>query len=91
MTFHVYPGVMLGFAFTSTDVTFSRDEQNLVCTFDDGAQVTLEGFYNNFDTAAQQPTFIVDGRKLPAEDFLAGLNAPDLMPGFHLRGYGCEE
>ena len=74
------PDAKLEFAFDQGDASLSKDGQNLVFSFDDGATLTLEGFYDNFGDGAQPPTLVVEGSELPGEAFLAALNNPDLMP-----------
>jgi hypothetical protein len=76
----VGPDAKLEFAFNQGDADLSKDGQNLVFTFDDGATLTLEGFYDNFGEGAQPPTLVVEGQEFPGEEFLAALNNPDLMP-----------
>ncbi|MDR2696561.1 MAG: hypothetical protein LBC79_09320 [Deltaproteobacteria bacterium] len=76
----VGPDAKLEFAFDQTNANLGKEGQNLVFTFDDGAKLTLEGFYDNFGDNAQPPTMIVEGNALPGEAFLAMLNNPDLMP-----------
>ena len=79
-TVPVGPDARLEFTFDQGDANLSKDGQNLVFTFNDGATLTLEGFYNNFGDNTQPPTLIVEGNELPGEAFLAALNNPDLMP-----------
>ncbi|MDR2694904.1 MAG: DUF5801 domain-containing protein, partial [Deltaproteobacteria bacterium] len=76
----VGPGARLEFAFNQADANLSKDGKDFVLTFDDGAVLRLQGFYNNFGDDARPPMLIVEGRELPGETFLATLNNPDLMP-----------
>ncbi|MCL2123915.1 MAG: hypothetical protein FWH34_07455, partial [Desulfovibrionaceae bacterium] len=76
----VGPDARLEFAFDQGDANFSKDGQDFVLTFDDGATLRLQGFYDNFGDNAQPPTLVVEGGELPGEAFLAALNNPDLMP-----------
>ncbi|MDR2695021.1 MAG: DUF5801 domain-containing protein, partial [Deltaproteobacteria bacterium] len=76
----VGPDARLEFAFNQADATLSKDGKALVLTFDDGAVLRLQGFYNNFGENARPPILVVEGRELPGEAFLAALNNPDLMP-----------
>ena len=65
----VGPDARLEFTFDQGDANLSKDGQNLVFTFNDGATLTLEGYYNNFGDKAQPPTLIVEGNELPGEAF----------------------
>ena len=76
----VGPDARLEFAFNQGEANLSKEGQHLVFTFNDGAKLTLEGFYDNFGEGAKPPTLIVQGNELPGEAFLAALNNPDLMP-----------
>ena len=76
----IEPAARLELAFNQNEAVLSKEEQNLVFTFHDGATLTLEGFYNSFGDNAQPPTLIVEGKELPGEVFLAALNSPDLLP-----------
>ncbi len=76
----VGPDAKLEFTFNPGDADLSKDGQNFVLTFQDGAKLTLEGFYDNFGDNTQPPTLVMDGQELPGEQFLAALNNPDLMP-----------
>ena len=76
----VGPDARLEFAFDQGDANFSKDGQDFVLTFDDGATLRIQGFYDNFGDNAQPPTLVVQGQELPGDQFLAALNNPDLMP-----------
>ncbi|MCL1985431.1 MAG: hypothetical protein FWG59_03185, partial [Betaproteobacteria bacterium] len=76
----VGPDAKLEFTFDQTDANLGKDGQDLVLSFDDGATLRLQGFYDNFGEGAQPPTLVVEGQDLPGEAFLAALNDPALMP-----------
>ncbi|MDR2695226.1 MAG: hypothetical protein LBC79_02450 [Deltaproteobacteria bacterium] len=73
-------GARLEFAFDQSKANLGKDGKDFVLTFDDGAVLRLQGFYDNFGENANPPTLIVEGNELPGEAFLAALNNPDLMP-----------
>ena len=85
-TVSVGPNARLEFSFDQGNANLSKAGQNLVFTFDDGAILTLEGFYDNFGGKAQPPTLVVQDNELPGETFLAALHNPDLMPAAGLAG-----
>ncbi len=68
----------LTFNFTASDATLERDGDNLNMSFEDGASIVLEGFYEQY-TSENMPTFFIEGTEVSGEDFFAGL-AEDLMP-----------
>ncbi len=72
------PDNRLVFAFDSVDATLSRDGDNLVMSFDDGAHLTLTDFYVAY-TAENMPTFLIEDTEIDGESFFAALGV-DLMP-----------
>ena len=67
------------FDFSTGDATLSRDGDNLVFAFDDGASLELTDFYGTYDKE-NIPDFVVDGAEISGTDFFMAMNAPDLMP-----------
>ncbi len=67
------------FDFSTGDATLSRDGDNLVFAFDDGASLELADFYGTYDKE-NIPDFVVDGAEISGTDFFMAMNAPDLMP-----------
>lgn len=67
------------FDFSTGDATLSRDGDNLVFAFDDGASLELTDFYGTYDKE-NIPDFVVDGAEISGTDFFTAMNAPDLMP-----------
>ncbi len=68
----------LVFDFNSNEATLTREGEALSITFDDGATIALEGFYEVF-TASSLPELQVEGQAVDAAQFFANLGE-ELMP-----------
>ncbi len=73
------PGARFVFEFPTTDATLLRDGDNLVINFPDGAQISLQDFYSEYDEE-NLPSFVMDDVEVAAQDFFTAMNEPDLMP-----------
>ena len=67
------------FGFSAEDAEFARSGDDLVLSFENGATITLNGFYTTY-TLQNMPVFEVDGAEVAGGDLLAALDQPDLMP-----------
>lgn len=65
--------------FPATESTVGREGNALTFTFEDGAKITLDGFYTDY-TSENTPEFIVDGQMVSGKDFFSALGQDDLMP-----------
>lgn len=65
--------------FPTTDTTLGREGDALTFTFEDGAKISLDGFYTDY-TSENTPDFIVDGQVVSGKDFFSALGQDDLMP-----------
>ncbi len=68
----------LVFEFDSAEATLTRDGDNLVMSFEDGASVNLTDFYVSY-TSENMPTFLIQGTEVDGESFFAALDE-ELMP-----------
>ncbi len=68
----------LVFEFNSTEATLTRDGDNLVMSFEDGASLSLTDFYVAY-TSENMPTFIIGGAEVDGESFFETLSE-ELMP-----------
>ncbi len=68
----------LNLNFAADTATLSRQGDNLIFSFEDGASIELSNFYNAYD-AENMPEFIIEGNVVPGEAFFAALSE-DLMP-----------
>lgn len=66
------------FDFPADAATLTRNGDDLVLTFDDGAAIQLQGFYTTY-SKEEMPSFQVDGVEISGQDFFAALDE-DLMP-----------
>ncbi|MDE5878653.1 MAG: hypothetical protein K2G99_01285, partial [Desulfovibrio sp.] len=73
------PEARFVFDFPTTDATLARDGDNLNIRFEDGSQLQLQGFYQEYN-ADNLPSFNIDGTEVAAADFFQAMNEPDLMP-----------
>ncbi|MDY0260309.1 MAG: hypothetical protein RBR41_11680 [Desulfovibrio sp.] len=64
--------------FSTQGITLSRDDNALIFTFDDGAVIRLDDFYENY-RADNVPEFEADGKLVSGAEFFSALG-PDLMP-----------
>ncbi len=64
--------------FSTQGITLSRADNALIFTFDDGAVIRLDDFYENYH-ADNIPEFEADGRLVSGAEFFSALG-PDLMP-----------
>ncbi len=76
----------LVFEFSSSDATLTRDGDNLILSFEDGASVTLENFYEAY-TSENMPTFLIEGAEVDGQSFFAALGE-ELMPAAGVAGTG---
>ncbi|MBD5558419.1 MAG: hypothetical protein HDQ92_07740, partial [Desulfovibrio sp.] len=67
------------FDFPTTDATLARDGDNLNIRFEDGSNLELQGFYQQYNEE-NLPSFNIDGTEVAAADFFQAMNEPDLMP-----------
>lgn len=67
------------FDFSTGDAMLSRDGDDLLLSFEDGATIRLEDFYTTY-SKDNMPSFEVDGAEIAGEDFFMAMNEPDLMP-----------
>ena len=67
------------FDFSTGEATLSRDGDDLLLSFEDGATIRLEDFYTTY-SKDNMPSFEVDGAEIAGEDFFMAMNEPDLMP-----------
>ena len=73
------PEARFVFDFPTTDATLARDGDNLNIRFEDGSNLELQGFYQQYNEE-NLPSFNIDGTEVAAADFFAAMNEPDLMP-----------
>ena len=73
------PEARFVFDFPTTDATLAREGDNLNIRFEDGSNLQLEGFYQQYNEE-NLPSFTIDGTEVAAADFFAAMNEPDLMP-----------
>ena len=73
------PEARFVFDFPTTDATLARDGDNLNIRFEDGSNLQLEGFYQQYNEE-NLPSFNIDGTEVAAADFFQAMNEPDLMP-----------
>ncbi|MBD5648145.1 MAG: hypothetical protein HDQ89_11285, partial [Desulfovibrio sp.] len=73
------PEARFVFDFPTTDATLARDGDNLNIRFEDGSNLELQGFYQEYNEE-NLPSFSIDGTEVAAADFFAAMNEPDLMP-----------
>lgn len=66
------------FDFPADAATLTRNGDDLVLTFKDGAAIQLQGFYTTY-SKEEMPSFQVDGVEISGQDFFAALDE-DLMP-----------
>ncbi len=66
------------FDFDAGSATLTRDDNNLVMSFEDGASLVLTDFYVAY-TSENMPTFLIEGAEVKGEDFFAALG-DELMP-----------
>lgn len=66
------------FDFPADAATLTRNGDDLVLTFEDGAAIQLQGFYTTY-SKEEMPSFQVDGVEISGQDFFAALDE-DLMP-----------
>ena len=67
------------FDFPPGEAVFSREGNDLLLSFDDGAVLRLQDFYL-VSSAESVPSFEVDGAEITGKDFLLSMNGADLMP-----------
>ncbi len=72
------PEDRLIFAFDADTATLTRDGDNLVMSFDDGAELNLTNFYVAY-SSENMPTFLIGDAEVSGEDFFAALGE-ELMP-----------
>ncbi len=68
----------LVFEFDSAEATLTRDGDNLVMSFEDGASLSLTDFYVAY-TSENMPTFLIAGSEVDGQSFFATLGE-ELMP-----------
>ena len=66
------------FDFPADAATLTRNGDDLVLTFEDGAAIQLQGFYTTY-SKEDMPSFQVEGVEISGQDFFAALDE-DLMP-----------
>lgn len=67
------------FQFPADAALLTRENDDLVLTFEDGASIRLQNFYTTYSKDSM-PSFEVDGAQISGEDFFTAMNEPDLMP-----------
>ncbi len=67
------------FDFPTSDVSLNRIGDDLSLEFVDGSTISLNNFYNTFNSD-NMPTFNIEGIEIDGETFFAALDATDLMP-----------
>ena len=72
------PSVNISLGFDPAQATLERAGNDLNFTFDDGASISISGFYSDY-TKDNVPDFEVDGTIVAGKDFFS-VFAPDLMP-----------
>ena len=65
--------------FPATESTVGREGNALTFTFEDGAKISLDGFYTDY-TSENTPDFIVDGQMVSGKDFFSALGQDDRNP-----------
>ena len=73
------PDARFVFDFPTTDATLAREGDNLNIRFEDGSNLELQGFYEQYNEE-NLPSFNIDGTEVAAADFFQAMNEPDLMP-----------
>ncbi len=68
----------LNLGFTADEAELSREGENLIFSFEDGARIELTNFYNAYD-AQNMPEFTIEGTTITGDAFFAALSE-DLMP-----------
>ena len=71
------------FTFPADAATLSKNGDNLVLTFEDGAAIEVQDFYKSHN-AEKMPSFTVDGAEVTGADFFAALDdalSPAAGPG----------
>uniref|UniRef100_UPI0026EA2B96 VCBS domain-containing protein n=2 Tax=Desulfovibrio TaxID=872 RepID=UPI0026EA2B96 len=66
------------FDFPADAATLTRNGDDLVLSFEDGASIRLQGFYTTY-SKEEMPSFQVEGVEISGQDFFAALGE-DLMP-----------
>ncbi len=66
------------FDFDAGSATLTRDDNDLIMSFEDGARLVLTDFYVAY-TSENMPTFLIEGAEVSGEDFFAALG-DELMP-----------
>ena len=66
------------FDFPADAATLTRNGDDLVLSFEDGASIQLQGFYTTY-SKEEMPSFQVEGVEISGQDFFAALGE-DLMP-----------
>ncbi len=79
------PDALFSINFLPADALMEKIGDNLVFSFDDGAQVVIKYFYTAF-SSKNMPDFLIDGALVEGKEFFAALNE-DIMPaaGFPMR------
>ena len=67
------PGSRFVFDFSTQDAALSRNGDNLVFTFGDGAKIRLVDFYKAY-SSEQMPSFAMEGVEVSGADFFAAMN-----------------
>ena len=78
ITIHAAGSDKITLGFSTESITLSRDNGALVFTFDDGAAIRLDDFYDSYH-AGNIPEFEADGRLLSGTEFFSALG-PELIP-----------
>lgn len=73
------PEARFVFDFPTSEATLARNGDSLTITFSDGASLSLDDFYKEYNKESL-PSFTIDGMEVAAADFFNAMNEPDLMP-----------
>ncbi len=68
----------LNLNFVADTATLSRQDDNLIFSFEDGASIELTNFYSAY-SSENMPEFVIEGTNVLGEDFFAALSE-NLMP-----------
>lgn len=73
------PDARIVLAFPASDAALSRNGDDLVFMFEDGASVVLQDFYQTY-TKDTIPDFVIDDMPVAGQDFFAALGDEELLP-----------
>ncbi|MCR5259084.1 MAG: hypothetical protein K6E40_13125, partial [Desulfovibrio sp.] len=80
-SFSVEPrkGDNFAIAFDPSEAVMSQKNGSLVFTFEDGAQIVIDNFYDVY-SKEEMPSFAIGDIAIKGEDFFTAHNAGDIMP-----------